>query len=300
MEQAAPLLVTIVSAAGLAKADLFGKSDPFCVLYFMDEEIGSTNVISNSLDPIWYNSSSSSSSSPDYSLSRFSFEIPLGKKFSKPVLRIEVYDSDLPSFGSSLGAKFKRNKEAAKGGEEGKGKVKQSKRAKEIDAQAAANEAAFNGADKSPVHQAGKVAGAAASAASSAIKTAMRGDFLGQIIIEGQTLLHPRQNDVTPPSQIGNGSVVLGDTYELQIKYEKPAKFNKLVQGSITIGISRDVVDKQIKRQEDEEHRRHMTRQKENEALLHLKPPTALVITQRANNEGKEGCLVTLLSLLMS
>ena len=48
-----PLLVRVVDAYGLRKADLFGKSDPFAVVHYENEEYGRTQVIQESLDPFW-------------------------------------------------------------------------------------------------------------------------------------------------------------------------------------------------------------------------------------------------------
>ena len=45
--------VRVVSARGLLKADLIGKSDPYCRVQWSDDILGSTVVIRNSLDPVW-------------------------------------------------------------------------------------------------------------------------------------------------------------------------------------------------------------------------------------------------------
>lgn len=47
------LVVHIASACNLAKADMFGKSDPFCRLYWQGELIYSTSVIRENLNPSW-------------------------------------------------------------------------------------------------------------------------------------------------------------------------------------------------------------------------------------------------------
>ena len=45
--------VQLRGARGLAKADTFGKSDPYAVLYLDGEEVGRTAVISDTHDPDW-------------------------------------------------------------------------------------------------------------------------------------------------------------------------------------------------------------------------------------------------------
>ena len=50
---AVPLWVHVDRASGLAAADTFGKSDPYCVLVFNGSKLGSTAVINANLDPVW-------------------------------------------------------------------------------------------------------------------------------------------------------------------------------------------------------------------------------------------------------
>jgi hypothetical protein len=45
--------ITILAASGLAKADTFGSSDPYCVLRWIDTEIGKTSVIKENINPVW-------------------------------------------------------------------------------------------------------------------------------------------------------------------------------------------------------------------------------------------------------
>ena len=47
--------LTVFAATGLAKVDLFGKSDPYCVVSWNDEAIGKTATLKKTLDPIWEN-----------------------------------------------------------------------------------------------------------------------------------------------------------------------------------------------------------------------------------------------------
>ena len=51
------IMVTIHSCAGLRKADLIGKSDPFVVVNVLDKEVARTSVIDNTQDPEWPNAS---------------------------------------------------------------------------------------------------------------------------------------------------------------------------------------------------------------------------------------------------
>lgn len=49
-----PILhLQIVRASGLLKADYFGLSDPYCVVYFNDKEVGRTPIVPDNLDPEW-------------------------------------------------------------------------------------------------------------------------------------------------------------------------------------------------------------------------------------------------------
>lgn len=43
----------MLSAEGLAKADVFGKSDPFAVVLLNRREVGRTRTLFKTLDPCW-------------------------------------------------------------------------------------------------------------------------------------------------------------------------------------------------------------------------------------------------------
>ena len=45
--------VQLRGARGLAKADTFGKSDPFARVLLDDKEVGKTEVVKKTLDPDW-------------------------------------------------------------------------------------------------------------------------------------------------------------------------------------------------------------------------------------------------------
>ena len=45
--------IHVRSARGLAKADTFGKSDPFAKLLLNGKEVGRTEVVSKDLNPVW-------------------------------------------------------------------------------------------------------------------------------------------------------------------------------------------------------------------------------------------------------
>ena len=53
----ADFVLRVVCAAGLAKADTFGKSDPYCVVTWCGAECHRTAVVKKTLDPIWPNES---------------------------------------------------------------------------------------------------------------------------------------------------------------------------------------------------------------------------------------------------
>lgn len=46
-------MLTVLSAKGLAKADVFGKSDPFAIVLLNRREIGRTRTLAKTLDPCW-------------------------------------------------------------------------------------------------------------------------------------------------------------------------------------------------------------------------------------------------------
>lgn len=45
--------MTVLSAKGLAKADVFGKSDPFAIVLLNRREVGRTRTLFKTLDPRW-------------------------------------------------------------------------------------------------------------------------------------------------------------------------------------------------------------------------------------------------------
>ncbi|CAN0009538.1 unnamed protein product, partial [Choristocarpus tenellus] len=47
------LEVVVTRASGLAKADHWGKFDPYVVLIVNGKEVGRTRVLSKTLEPIW-------------------------------------------------------------------------------------------------------------------------------------------------------------------------------------------------------------------------------------------------------
>ena len=46
-------MLTICAAEDVMKADRFGKSDPYCRIFFNDVEIGRTPIVRNTLSPVW-------------------------------------------------------------------------------------------------------------------------------------------------------------------------------------------------------------------------------------------------------
>ncbi|CAM9159757.1 unnamed protein product, partial [Sphacelaria rigidula] len=45
--------LTVVSASGLAKADLIGSSDPYAVVFVNRREVGRTRTRFKTQDPVW-------------------------------------------------------------------------------------------------------------------------------------------------------------------------------------------------------------------------------------------------------
>ncbi len=58
METLFKVRVGVDRAKGLAKADLFGKSDPYCIITLLDRSTGKketrrTKTLKKTLDPVW-------------------------------------------------------------------------------------------------------------------------------------------------------------------------------------------------------------------------------------------------------
>ena len=87
------LKLLVVSAAGLKKADTFGKSDPFCKVLSNDDAVGKTEVIKKTLDPEW----------------NAEFEITLKEsedgdtEIENSNIRFEIFDKDLIGSDDFLG-----------------------------------------------------------------------------------------------------------------------------------------------------------------------------------------------------
>lgn len=69
----------IHNATGLAKANTFGLSDPYVVVYWCDHKYGSTDTLSDTLDPVWDGES-------------FILTKPFGTKLCDCSLYLEVYN----------------------------------------------------------------------------------------------------------------------------------------------------------------------------------------------------------------
>jgi len=78
----------IIEAFGLAKADSFGKSDPFCVLKLNGKTMGKTKVCNNTMEPIWDES--------------FLVDVPRDDD-DLHFLTVECYDADGFTKGDFLG-----------------------------------------------------------------------------------------------------------------------------------------------------------------------------------------------------
>jgi len=96
------LLLQVHKAEGLSKADLFGKSDPFCILKWRQKEIGRTKVIYKTLDPVWDGE-------------RFEIQMDEDPKSDAPCeLVIEVWDMDAVGVGDFLGEVILRSEDWVK------------------------------------------------------------------------------------------------------------------------------------------------------------------------------------------
>ncbi|GMI45359.1 hypothetical protein TrCOL_g8772 [Triparma columacea] len=78
----------IISCEGLGKADMFGASDPFCIISFGGREIHRTKVVKDSLSPVFVGE-------------RISFVLP--DNLARINLTVEVYDQDATGVGDFLG-----------------------------------------------------------------------------------------------------------------------------------------------------------------------------------------------------
>jgi hypothetical protein len=82
------LVVKVISARGLAKADVVGSSDPMCEVYWQGEKLSQTKTIRNNLNPTW----------------NHEFLIPIElDTILESELRLEVHDMDVGSKGDFLG-----------------------------------------------------------------------------------------------------------------------------------------------------------------------------------------------------
>ena len=73
--------ISVLSASNIMRADLFGSSDPFGIVYFNEEEIGRTSAKKNTLNPIWRDAI-------------FVFTVPATVDLNSCVLRVELFDVD--------------------------------------------------------------------------------------------------------------------------------------------------------------------------------------------------------------
>jgi len=73
--------ISVISASNIMRADLFGASDPFGIVYFNEKEIGRTAPRKNTLNPVWRDAI-------------FIFTVPATIELNACVLRIELFDID--------------------------------------------------------------------------------------------------------------------------------------------------------------------------------------------------------------
>lgn len=74
--------VTVVSAKGLARADVFGKSDPFVIVFLNRRELGRTRPMFKTLDPCWTDP-------------KETFPVRLAGDQARCKLVVQVWDEDL-------------------------------------------------------------------------------------------------------------------------------------------------------------------------------------------------------------
>ncbi len=72
-------ILTVHSCQQLKRADAFGKSDPYCIIFQDSYEVGRTPVIKNTLEPQW----------------NFELEIVFEEKNKHPEIILQVFDKDL-------------------------------------------------------------------------------------------------------------------------------------------------------------------------------------------------------------
>ena len=78
--------ITIISANGLINADMFDKSDPYCVIYWNGKRVGKTSTIDNTTEPRWDED--------------FTIQMP---ESGEGLLRCELYDHDMFGGDDPLG-----------------------------------------------------------------------------------------------------------------------------------------------------------------------------------------------------
>ena len=84
------LKFTLESASNLTKADLFGKSDPYCIIKVNGKEQGQSNVVKKSLDPSW---------GEDFVVAFDDFSHDM----TQTIITLEVYDHDMVGAHDFLG-----------------------------------------------------------------------------------------------------------------------------------------------------------------------------------------------------
>ncbi|GMH58109.1 hypothetical protein TL16_g02539 [Triparma laevis f. inornata] len=81
------VVIQILAASDLAKADTFGSSDPIAILTFANKEVGRTNIINDNTNPVWNK--------------KFQFSILSSQRRKK--MEVRIYDMDTLGLGEFLG-----------------------------------------------------------------------------------------------------------------------------------------------------------------------------------------------------
>ncbi|CAM9268105.1 unnamed protein product, partial [Discosporangium mesarthrocarpum] len=82
--------VTVISASNLARADVFGSSDPFAVVSLNGREVGRTRTLYKTLEPVWSDPSEN-------------FPLPMVGDKRRCRVTVELWDEDLGKRGDFLG-----------------------------------------------------------------------------------------------------------------------------------------------------------------------------------------------------
>jgi Ca2+-dependent lipid-binding protein len=91
------LNLRLVEARGVPKADIFGKSDPFCVISVTStRQIFRTKVIQNTLNPVWNDEFQIGLANPETDIFQITVKDSDDASDDDPLGRIKLPTSDFP------------------------------------------------------------------------------------------------------------------------------------------------------------------------------------------------------------